>query len=506
MIKNDGRRQRQPLARLFVSAVVAVLALTGCTTTGGSTSEQVLRFAPGLFPVSLDIQTFPAEEPVQTVAQQVLETLVVMEDGQPEPLLAESWSNPDEKTWVFQLRPNVKFSDGTPLTANDVKASVERLISLEGPLKPLFAGVTIQATDDQTVTFTSAQPLGTLASSLSLAFIGQASKIDDDVYWQKPIGTGPFAVDSFTPDDKVVLVRNDSYWGEKAKLDRLEVVNLPDVSARITALQTGEVQVLTTIPPDQVSGVTGSDDITYTTGDGFTYYFIWFNENRKPFDRREVRQAMWYAVNVEGIVKDLYGDGATLAQAPITQSVFGAPQLQPYPYDPERAKALLEEAGLGDGFKTTIHWPREGGPNIRALAQAMVSDWAKVGITVEPLEKERAQWLADFGAFRWDLNLQTNTTGTGDADFTLNRLYTCAAERMGYCNPKLDSLLGQARGSLDQDERVGLYKEASQIIWTDAVGIFPADLKNNAAVRKEVQGFELPVNNRPNFAAVSIAT
>jgi peptide/nickel transport system substrate-binding protein len=278
---------------------------------------------------------------------------------------------------VFKLRPDVKFSDGAPLTANDVKASVERLISLEGPLKPLFTGVTIQATDDQTVTFTSAEPLGTLASSLSLAFVGQASKIGDDAYWQKPIGTGPFTVESFTPDDKVVLVRNDGYWGERAKLDRLEVVNLPDVSARITALQTGEVNVLTTIPPDQVSGVTGSDDITYTTGDGFTYHFIWFNQNRKPFDERKLRQAMWYAVNVEGLVKDRHGDGATVAQAPITQSAFGAPQLQPYPYDPERAKALLAEAGLKDGFKTTIHWPGEGGPNIRALAQAMVSDLGK---------------------------------------------------------------------------------------------------------------------------------
>jgi peptide/nickel transport system substrate-binding protein len=209
-------------------------------------------------------------------------------------------------------------------------------------------------------------------------------------------------------------------------------------------------------------------------------------------------------VNLEGIVRDLYGDGAAVARAPITQAVFGAPQLEPYTYDPELAKRLLAKAGLEDGFKTSIHWPREGGPNIRALAQAMISDWAKVGVDVEPLEKERAQWLADFGAFKWDMNLQTNTTGTGDADFTLNRLYTCAADRMGYCNPKLDRLLAKARASLDEQERTDLYAQASQIIWRDAVGMFPADLKNNAAVRREVQGFELPVNNRPTFATVSI--
>jgi len=493
-----------------VSAVVTALTLvlTGCTTTGGggSGSEQLLRYAPGLFPVSLDVQKFPAEEPVQTVVQQALETLVVMREGKPEPLLAESWTNPDPQTWVFTLRPDVKFSDGAPLTAADVKASVERLISLEGPLKPLFTGVTIEATDDATVTFRSEQPLGTLASSLSLAFVGQASKIGDDAYWQKPIGTGPFLVESFTPDDKVVLVRNEEYWGEKAKLDRLEVVNLPEVSARITALQTGEVQVLTTIPPDQVAGVSDSPDITYTTGPGFTYYFNWFNQKRKPFEDVRVRQALWHAVDVQRIVTDLYGDGATVAQAPVPQEVFGAPQLEPYTYDPARAKQLLAQAGYPNGFKTTIHWPREGGPNIRALAQAMVSDWAKVGVTVQPLEKERAQWLADFGAFRWDMNLQTNTTGTGDADFTLNRLYTCAADRLGYCNPRLDSQLSQARSSLDEAERTSLYQTASQILWNEAVAIWPADLKNNAAVRNSVQGFELPTNNRPNFATVSINT
>jgi peptide/nickel transport system substrate-binding protein len=135
----------------------------------------------------------------------------------------------------------------------------------------------------------------------------------------------------------------------------------------------------------------------------------------------------------------------------------------------------------------------------------MISDWAKVGIEIKPLEKERAQWLKDFGAMEWDLNLQTNTTGTGDADFTLARLYTCEAKRMGYCNEGLDKTLMDARASLDQHEREELYARASQIIWQDAVGIFPADLKNNYAVRDRVQGFELPATGRPSFKTVSIA-
>ena len=102
-------------------------------------------------------------------------------------------------------------------------------------------------------------------------------------------------------------------------------------------------------------------------------------------------------------------------------------------------------------------------PNIRALAQAMISDWAKIGVTVKPLEKERAQWLEDFGKLNWDMNLQTNVTGTGDADYTLARLYVCTAKRNGYCNPALDKLLLDARSSVDQAQRPKLYEQAGQI-------------------------------------------
>lgn len=492
---------------MFGSALVAIaLVASACTTTAPPADvPQTLRYAPGLFPVSLDIHSFPAEEGVQTTIQQVLETLVRYENGEASPLLAESWDNPDPLTWTFHLR-EVEFSDGTPFTANDVKASLDRLISLEVALSPLFAAVTeTRVDDDRTFTIVTSEPLGTLLSSLSLVFIGKADGIADESYWLSPIGTGPFVVDEYVADDHVNLLKNENYWSEEALLDELTITNVPEVATKITALQTGEIDVITSIPPDQIGEVQGVEGIEYISADSYQYYFIWFNHKREPFSDPLVRQAMWHAVDVEGIVTDLFGDGATVAGAPVAQAVFGAPDIDQYSYDPERARELLAEAGYPDGFSADMHWPREGGPNILSLAQAFISDWADVGIDVEPLAKERAQWLEDFGAFEWDLNLQTNVTGTGDADFTLNRLYTCAADRLGYCNPELDSILSQARASLDQGEREELYAEASQIIWDDAVGIFPADLKGNAAYSSNVEGFELPANGRPDFSKVSIS-
>lgn len=489
---------------IVAAALTAFALLASACTSKSSDAPQELRYVTGLFPVSLDVHNFPAEEGVQTVIQQALETLVTYDDGKASPLLAESWENPDPLTWTFKLR-ETNFSDGTPLTATDVKASLDRLISLEKELTPLFTSVSeTRADDDRTFTIVTKEPLGTLLSSLSLVFIGKADGIDSDSYWLKPIGTGPFVVTDYVADDHVDLARNDDYWGKKALLDKLTVTNIPEVASKITALQTGEIDVITTIPPDQVSGVEGQDGIEYVSSDSFLYYFIWFNHKREPFSDKRVRQAMWHAVDVESIVKDLYGDGADAAGAPVAKEVFGAADLDQYSYDPARAKALLADAGFPDGFEASIQWPREGGPNIKSLAQAFVSAWADVGIKVDPLEKERAKWLEDFVSFNWDLNLQTNSTGTGDADFTLNRLYTCAADRLGYCNPEVDKLLSDARSSLDQSERKKLYDEASKLLWDDAVGIFPADLKANAAYRSNVKGFTLPPSNRPSFAGVSI--
>ena len=498
--------RKRIVGALAVLTTVAA-GLSACSPASEpSSGEQVLRYAPAMFPVSLDTHKFAGEEAVQTAIQQIMEPLVRVDDGKIVPVLATSWENPDPTTWVFKLRTEVKFSDGTPFTAKDVVASYERHKKLDGPLVPLYATVTsFAATDDQTVTVKTSKPLGTLLSSLTLLFIGPAGKVDADGFFNKPIGTGPFTVASFQPDEKLELAANASYWDGAPQLSKLEFVNIPEVAGRITALENGEVDVLTQIPPDQVGSVKGSDGISYSTTPSWTYYFNWFNSNRKPFTDKRVRQALWHALNLEGTVKDLFGELASVAQAPLAQGVIGAPKLSPYPYDPAKAKQLLTEAGYPNGFSTSMQWPLEGGPNIRALAQAMISDWAKIGVTVKPLEKERAQWLEDFGKLNWDMNLQTNVTGTGDADYTLARLYVCTAKRNGYCNPALDKLLLDARSSVDQAQRPKLYQEAGQILWDDAVGIFPADLASNSAIRTRVQDFVMPPSGRPLFTKVTVS-
>jgi len=496
----------------FVSvASLATLALfaAGCTTTsggnggGGEDGVSEVTFAPGAFPQALDAQYYPTELAVFNISHQVMDTLVMFEDGEAIPALAESWENPDENTWVFQLRETT-FSDGTDFTAEDAKASLERILELDGPIAPLFAKVDeITADDDRTLTITTSSPLGNLANSLSMVFIGQADKVDDDDYWTQPIGTGPFTVENYTADDRIELVRNDDYWGDTPELERVTVVNMPEVSSRITALQSGEIDVTTDIPPDQVSGVEDIDDATFTTDDSYKYLVTWFNHENEALDDTRVRQALTHAVDLDSLLDSLYGDSASPMHGPLNAAVFGAPALEDHPYDPDKARELLADAGYEDGLSFEMIWPNDAAPNVRSFAQGIISDWEEIGVEIEPFELERAQWTDRFDGKDYDLSLFENVTTTGDAGFTLGRLYTCDADRMGYCDEELDEFLQNGEESVDQGERETSYEEASQILWQDAVSYWLAELNNSIAYKDHLSGIEIQPTGLVDFSKVS---
>lgn len=507
-MKLDKRR-----TRLAVGAVlVAALGLSACGNDGveeggggDAAGGQTLTVSPSTFPVALDPHRWSAEGAVIGPVKHFMETLVVSEGDDFAPLLADSWETPDEHTWVFHLNPDATFSDGDPVTAADVQASAERLVSIGGSMAPLFEPMeSIEATDERTLTISTEQPLGTVLNTMSLLFVAKAGEMDDEDYWRAPIGSGPYVVGEYQADERLVFERNQDYWGEDPTLDTITLVNIPEDAARITALTTGEIDVMAGVAADTVAEVEAIDGVVYEEVPGYTYQLLWFNSSREPFTDPRVRQAMWYGANVAQTVEDLFGSSATLAQAPIPQPVFGAPALDPYPYDPDRARELLEEAGYADGFETSLQWDGGSGESIRSLAQAFISDWAELGITVEPLSKERAVWLDDLNALNWDMNLQGNTVATGDADYTLGRLYLCEANRMGYCNEELDDLLNQAKASLDQQERIELYEQAAQIIWDEAVGIFPMDLTVTVAYRDNVQNLQLDPGNRTSYVSVTM--
>lgn len=488
----------------------ASVFLASCGVGGGSPTKakQALTacFAQPITDLDPLSPTTTVDEPALMARRLIFDTLVRRQGDKFTPALAKSWSRPDDTTWVFKLRDDVKFHDGSKLTADDVVASINRVISTTTNLSALWTSVkSAEATDPTTVTVTTDAPLGTMLINLTLLFIPPGDKLGDAAFFRKPVGSGPYKVDSFTPSSKLSLVKADNYWGDKAQNDSITLPYIPETSTAITSLLNGSVDLYWPVPPDQVGQIKGSK-VKVERVPSYVYYFNWFNCSRKPFDDARVRQAMWYAVDIDSIVTSLFGKAAQTMSAPIPSTVFGYSKQSPYAYNPDKAKQLLSAAGLANGFSTSVMWFPSSGPLVSELAQAMISDWAKVGVKVEPQQIEKATWLDRLNKLDWDMDLQTNTVTTGDADFTLGRLYTSKANRMGYHNPQLDSILNDAKASSDQDKRKSDYAQACKVIWSDAVGIFPATLTTAYGERTNLRGFTPVPSDQPDLSKVSLSS
>src|SRR5699024_10607366 len=220
------------------------------------------------------------------------------------------------------------------------------------PLTVLWSDFdSVEVKDDYTIEIKTKKPMGTLLSSLTLLFITPADSATDEFY-KEPIGSGPFKVSSFVPEQELKLTDNEEYWDGSPKLKKLEFENIPETSSRLTALETGEIDLTWTIPADQITGLENNDDIDIINNPSYLYYFNWFNSSREPFDNPKVRQALRYAVDTEGIVEDLFGETGEVLNSPIPDAVFGSTDLDLYEYNPEKAKELLDEAGYPNGFST----------------------------------------------------------------------------------------------------------------------------------------------------------
>lgn len=448
------------------------------------------------------------EQPTLTIGRQIYDQLVTKDptSGEYRPSLATKWETPDPSSWRFTLRADARFHDGSPVTSADVKATLDRIARMKGPIAPLWAALdTVETPDATTALMKFKSPVGTVLASAALLNILPAAKMDQADFFTRPIGSGPFKVTEFKPDDHVTIEANPGYWGGAPGLQSIVFRIIPENVARVTAIDTGEIDFTYSVPPDQVDKLKQNQNLTIITSPSYRYYFIWLNAKRPPFTDPRVRQAMAYALDEDAIVKDLLGGIGTQATGPIPANVFGAAPQTPYKYDPAKAKQLLADAGYTGGAELDMIWSPSGGTLIQEISQTLVSYWNAVGIKVKSDRQEPGVWLDNLIKLNWDMDLQTNSVLTGDADFTLRRLYVSSANRNGYANPELDKLLNDAAATVDQKQRVGLYAQADTLIWNQAVGVYPFDLLLNWVYSKKVQGFTPVPNEIVSFASVTLS-
>ena len=493
------------LAVLMLALVASPLVAGGRAET--AVDRDTLRIAIGAEPESLDPVKMTSA-PAATVGEHVVERLIYMEeDGTLTPMLATSWeANADSTVWTFQIRQGVTFHDGAPLNAEAVRQNLARFVDPDvGAAYAFLLGSVqdIQATGEYTLQLRLAQPFAPILSHLSHSFIGivspnQIRDLPPEGTFENPIGTGPYVMERWNRGDSIRLSVNEDYWGSTPQIPNLVFNFIPEESARIVALETGEADAIMAVPPQDVARLEADPDIDVVFQTSVRTIYISFNNVREPFTDVRVRRALNYAVDKQAIVDSIFEGSGFVADAPIPDAVFGHTSVGPYQYDPARARELLAEAGYPDGFSMTLHHPTGRYPLDATVAQAVQSMLADVGVDARLETREWSSYL-QFTAqppeqAEYDMFMLGWGTVTLDADYGLyallhTRQWNPNGNNRGfYSNERVDELLDQARVETNPNQRAPMYHEAVQLIWEDAPWIFLYNAAQINAVRTDVEG------------------
>jgi peptide/nickel transport system substrate-binding protein len=437
------------------------------------------------------------------------------------PGLAQKWEiSKDGLLYTFQLRPNVKFHDGTPLTAEAVKFCFERQMNDQSPfyatgtypyVKGFLGNVAgIEVVNPLTIQIRLKSPLTPFLQYLAhhslYVYSPEALKKWGKDMVKHPVGTGPFKLETWEPGVKVVLTRNDEYWGGPPKIRQAIYVPIIEAQARLSAIKTGEIDITMDVPPDSLDALRSDPNIIVAESNSSAAWYVALNTRHPILKDKRVRQALNYAVNKDAIIRDILKGTAIVSQSPLSP-VYGPyheDKVSTYPYDPAKAKALLKDAGYANGFEIAFFVPESGSGMQSPVEMATViqANLAQVGVRAKIQTMEWGAYLKkyldgpDMAEMSWNPSI-------GDPDHMMYMLLSSdrfppAFNAGFYQNARVDDLLRRGRTTIDDKERVPLYREAQKLVTDDAPWIFVDHGKQVIVLRKRVQGFKL----HPNFDLV----
>jgi len=399
------------------------------------------------------------------------------------PGLAEKWEILDPLTYVFHLHSGVKFHNGTPLAARDVKWTFDSLLA--GKIRSTKSAVYrlvdhIDAPDDLTIIFHLKQPFATLLWNLSDGAIGIVPYGSLGEMTEHPIGSGPFRFVSAEPDKEVILERNESYWGEKARLERVRFAVVPDMTTRALELRKGSADItINSLTPDMVVTLWQEPHLSVMRGPGTVLQYMGFNYRDPILKDVRVRQALAHAIDRGPMLEYLWRGFAQPAVSVLpTQSWAYSADVQTYDYDPDRARQLLDAAGYPpvNGVRFHLMMKTSTDENTRLMVAVLQQQLRRVQVQLDVRSYEFGTFFADVsrGAFqfyslRW-------IGGNEDPDifeyaFHSSKFTPNGANRSFYSNPKVDALIDQALSELDQGRRKQLYAQLQRILAEDLPSI-----------------------------------
>jgi peptide/nickel transport system substrate-binding protein len=541
--------------KVLLAAVAVALTATAVTlaaTTRTAATSDTLVFGAASEPTSLDGAVVSDGESLRVI-DQITEGLVGLKNGTTVivPKLATSWkASNGGKVWTFKLRKGVRFQDGTPFNAKAVCANFNRWYNFTGAFasdstsyyyytvfggyKKPAAGLTnnplyrsCKAVGDSTAVITLRRPNSAFLGALSLTAFGMQSPTamakygankgtlsKDGVFtpggqYGVPggvaVGTGPFKLESWKIGDKLVIVRNDSYWGKKAFLRRVIFRAIPDNAARLQALQTGEIQGYDLVEPQDIPTVQKNSSLKVLDRPAFNVAYVTINQAVKPFDNPLVRQAVAYGLDRAGVVKSFYAGRGTVADEFMPPQVVGySKTVKKYTYNPEKAKQLLRQAGLTLPVEVEFWYPTDVSrpymPDPARNFQAFAASLDKSGFKVIP---KSAPWRPDYvsrvqAGTAGALNLIGWTGDFGDPDNFIGTFFRTKQGQWGFNNPKLFAVLNKALIETNLTKRAALYRQANNMIMEFLPGVPYVHTKPALAFQKNVVGYiPSPVSLEP---------
>ncbi|WP_342506095.1 ABC transporter substrate-binding protein [Sporosarcina sp. FSL K6-2383] len=512
--------KKKKISLLLVATFISILVLSGCSYSseepgdqgkgGSANSEYKNEIKIGL---DVDAGTMDPrlanDSSGKRVNELVYDGLVRLSNSlEPQPSLAEEWSNPDATTWIFNLRKDVTFHDGEPFTAEDVKYTFDKVLDPEfqAPFLVLYEPIeSIEVVDEHTVQFNLKQPYAPLLSYLDLGIVPKhIGEKDDNSLAGTPVGTGPYKMVKWDKNSKIAFEANESYWGGKSKTEKITYFIIPDNTTRVASLESGDIDLVhSPLSPQDIERVKGNDKFEVVEMEGLGYTYLNFNMQGEWTSDVKVRQAISHIINKEVISKDIYRSMDTPALSPLLPASWAYTEDVPvFEYNSEKSKELFNEAGWedtdGDGFydkdgkrfEITLSTHSED-PNRIQTVEYLQNEFEKNGVKVEVLTNEWPTFSANMMEGNFDIAL-LGWLNLFDPDrATYNQFYSGSGSNYGkYNNPKVDELLAAGRASLEQDERKEIYKEIAQIV-TEEVGYNVLLYQGYVAMyNKNLEGFE----------------
>lgn len=394
---------------------------------------------------------------------------------EPIPALAESWEILDPETYRFTIRQGVTFHDGVELTVEDVKYSFDRILDpdFSNRVSNYASAIeSVEIVDDHTVQLNLNAPYAPMINRMASFYIvpkHYVEEVGNDVFNRKPIGTGPYEFVEWVGDDHLTMVANEAYWRGAPEVKTVIFRPIPEDSTRLAALLTGEIDLADQITADDASIIQRNNCCDLLAADSNGIYYFTINSSNPPFDDVRVRQALSYAINWDEIL-GLYGDYAVRVTFPSIPTSFGHAELadyladKTYEYNPERARELLAEAGLADGFNVNLMAPAGRYPNGEEVVQAAASQLEDIGLTttIEILE-----WGVFYGelypaGLQRDLTIGSTNNPLFDPDHYMATNFDPKRTAFYYSNDELTELIDQGVNETDPEARIKVYQLAME--------------------------------------------